>query len=67
MKTRNMLMKYGSTALAAMVATASQAAINTTASEALITGSDVAIYAIGTAVFGVLVAIATVKWVRRAL
>ena len=63
---KKLFMKLSPLALV-LAATASQASIDTAASVTLISGSDVAIYAIGTAVFGILVAIATVKWVRRAL
>jgi Inovirus Coat protein B len=68
MKTRNMFLKYGSTALALAVAsTASQAAIDVSAVTAEISGTLAPIAAIGAGVLLVIVAIKAFKWVKSAM
>lgn len=68
MKTRNMFLKYGSTALAlAAVSTASQAAIDVTAVVTEIGATLAPIGLIGAGVLLVIVAIKAFKWVRSAM
>jgi hypothetical protein len=70
MKTRNMFLKYGSSALAlalAAVSTASQAAIDVAAVTTEISATLAPIAAIGAGVLLVIVAIKAFKWVRGAM
>lgn len=61
------LAKYGSTALALGASTASFAAMDVTASITEIASNTAPIYAVGVAVFAIVVAIAATKWIRRVL
>lgn len=58
----------GGVAVAAVVASASSfAALDVTAATTAISASETPIQTVGMAVFGVLVLVATVKWLRRVL
>lgn len=68
MKTRNMFLKYGSTALAfAAVSTSSQAAIDVSGVTTEIAATLAPIAAIGAGVLLVIVAIKAFKWIRGAM